>query len=139
MVVSLPTLFKGTTMALNDYECKSCGTVEKDYIYKPTCQTCGQEMQVTFAYWNSLEFDARKDERTDANGAVKQFGALDDPLCLAQMGLGSDGLRSYQRTTPDEAKEFAERLQRDGDSRKLRKDILRTYTRNTGSKVEVED
>lgn len=126
-------------MALHDYVCNPCGTAENDFVFRPNCPVCGQAMEITYANWRTFDFDARKDERTDTNGAVKQFGALDDPLCLAQMGLGSDSLRSYQRTTPDEAKEFAERLQRDGDSRKLRKDILRTYTRNTGSKVEVED
>jgi hypothetical protein len=126
-------------MALNDYICKTCDLLEENYIYKPSCPKCGQEMEVTFQNWHSLEFNARKGERTDATGAVQEFGALDDPLCMAQMGLGSEQLKSYQRTTPEQATEFVERLQKDGDSRKLRKDILRAYTKNTGSSVEVED
>jgi hypothetical protein len=96
-------------------------------------------MDVTFQNWKKLEFDARVDERTDARGFVKKFSALDDPLCAAQLGMGTQQLQSYNKMTPEESTEFRQKLIANGDSPKLRREILAKYNEKVGNKYELQD
>ena len=126
--------------AINDYRCSACNFVHEDLLYEPlTCISCGERaFEVFFGNWNTIEFDARKDEKTDSKGAIKQFGVMDDPLCRANLGLTSDPqLASYARVPSEKAEELRGRLMKDGDSGKLRKDVLEAYSKATG-KYEVQ-
>ncbi len=126
--------------AINDYKCIQCNLVHTDLLYEPTsCYSCGAHaFEVFFGNWSTIEFDARKGERLDAHGAVRQFGVLDDPLARSQLGLTSDPqLASYARVPAEQAEELRGRLMKDGDSGKLRKDVLEAYSKATG-KYEVQ-
>ena len=127
-------------MAINDFKCVRCAFIEENMLAKPDCcPLCGEKMEVTFEKWDRLEVDPRKDERTDSKGFVKAFSALDDPICAAQLGLGDSKLQSYCKLDSDEQKEFQGRLTKDGDSPKLRRDILRKYNSKIGNKYEMMD
>ncbi len=125
---------------INDYKCTSCGYIDCDRIEKPdSCPSCSGSMEVTFENWSKIEFDARKDERTDAKGFVKKFSALDDPLCAAQLGMGDSRLQSYNKLSEEESTEFRQRLIAEGDSPKLRRQILAKYNEKVGNKYELQD
>ena len=127
-------------MAINDYRCADCGFEEYDLIADPkNCAMCDGLMYVNFSYWKGLEIDPRHDERLDSKGFVKKFGLLDDPLASAQLGMGDPKLQSYNRLSEEEQKVYKERLILDGDSPKLRKDVLKAYNKNIGSKYEVQE
>lgn len=127
-------------MAINDYKCIDCGHVEQDMLENPEiCPVCDAKMEVFFGNWTGIEMDARHDERCDGKGFVKRFSCADDPLVMAQLGFGDSKLQSYNRMRPEQQKEYQDRFIKDGDSPKLRKEILKTYVKNTGKKVEVQE
>lgn len=125
---------------INDYCCVQCNWRQENMIENPlTCQVCGSVMRVDFSGWKTVEFDARKDEKTDAKGAIKAFGLLDDPLASAQLGLGDSSLQSFKKIDDNTAQEFKERLLTDGDSPKLRRKVLRAYNEAVGNKYQLEE
>ena len=125
--------------ALHDYVCSKCQYRENDRIAGLVCPHCETEMQITFDGWKSMEIDPRHDERCDSKGFVKRFSVKDDPLCLANIGLGSPQLQSYNKLSEDEQKVFQERLIANGDSPKLRREILAKYNEKVGTKYELQD
>jgi len=110
-------------MALNDYRC-TCGHIEQDCIEHPTTCPCGEpRYSVYFGLWRTVAYHGSS--TTDAQGRRKAFKATEDPLVMANLGLSSDPASAGVRvTSDDQAKEFRERLARDGDSVKLRSDVL---------------
>ena len=129
-------------MPINDYKCvnPSCSFIERDMLSKPDrCLNCDSEMEVTFEHWTGMEFDARSDMRTDAKGFVKKFSACDDPLVMAQLGMGDKQLQTYNKFTPEESTEYRQRLIAVGDSPKLRRKILAKYNEKVGNKYELQD
>jgi len=127
-------------MAINDYRCVDCGHVEQDLLSNPeVCPICDSCMSVFFGNWNNIEIDPRHDERQDSKGFVKRFSCADDPLVMSQLGLGDSKLQSFNRMKPEQQKEYQDRFIKDGDSPKLRKEILKAYVKNTGKKIEVQE
>jgi hypothetical protein len=130
-------------MPINDYKCtnKSCAFIEHDMIERPdACLNCGSEMEVTFENWNKLEFNPySSNDRVDSKGFVRRFSASDDPLCLAQLGIGDSQLQEYNKMTPEESAEFRGKMIAEGDSPKLRRQILAKYNEKVGNKYELQD
>jgi len=126
--------------ALHDYICPSCQYRENDRIGKTLCPHCEENMQITFDGWKKLEFNQyAANDRVDNKGFVRKFSASDDPLCLSQLGIGDSKLQSYNKFTPDESAEFRGRMLTDGDSPKLRRQILAKYNEKVGNKYELQD
>lgn len=132
-------------MPINDYQCnvKSCRYIDKDRLYKSDkCPNCDGEgtFEVFFGDWKKLEFNPYSaNDRHDSKGFIRKFSSLDDPLCQANMGMGSKQLQSYNKMTEEESKSFRERLIKDGDSPKLRREILAKYNEKVGNKYELQD
>lgn len=125
---------------LHDYKCTQCVHQEPDSISEIiTCPICGGTMIRYYGNWRTVEFDARKDSRTDAKGYIKQFSAMDDPLCMANMGLAEGRLTEFSKVAPDKQKEFQEKLKLDGDSPKLRREVLREYNKAVGGKYDLAE
>lgn len=124
---------------IHDFKCTSCNWFANDEPYEiNVCPICGNTAYKYFGNWQTIQVDPRHDERLDSKGNVRQFGALEDPLALANMGLGSGQLASYCKVSEEKQIEFRERLIKDGDSGKLRKDVLEAYNDATGKKFEVQ-
>ena len=122
--------------ANHDYICPVCFERENDMLSKPLCPQCNLPMEITFENWTTIQTDARHDERLDANGAVRAFSALDDPIASAQLGINPK-LKQYCKTSPEEQVELQQRIVKDGDSPKLRRELLNKYNDRTGKKFEV--
>lgn len=128
--------------AINDYRCVECEYIDRDRLEKAThCPNCDAEnsFEVTFINWRGIEVDTRHDERCDSHGNIKQFGVLDCPLSSAQLGLGDAKLQSFKRISDEQSRELREKLMKDGDSRKLRREVLNKYNEETGKKMQMED
>lgn len=116
-------------MIIHDYRCDQCGHIERDYwsASAPTCIECisaGRDpsvMQVTFELWER-GLTWTDDELTDAKGFRKAFCATEDALCLSELGMAPTA--GIQKFTPDLVQEYREKLVRDGDSPRLRQEIL---------------
>ena len=119
-------------MALHDWKCLSCGYVSENVLIKPTngCDSCGSDMEITFQNWKNFnrnrEFLSDNDStRVDDKGFVRKFSVADDRYAQIQLGINlnqSDvGLKTF---TDDQSMYYTGRLLRDGDSPKLRREIL---------------
>ena len=128
---------------INDYKCYCCGYLDRDRVEKPsTCPNCNTDdgMQVTFQNWTKLEFNQySENDRVDSKGYIRKFSALDDPICAAQLGMGTEQLQSYNRLSSEESTEFRQKLISNGDSPKLRREILAKYNEKVGNKYELQD
>ena len=108
--------------AIRDFRCPQCDHLERD-VYgssNPTCIVCETTMEITFEDWPPISFTDDKD--TDSKGFRKTFGAAEDPVCLAELGLSEGtGIRKFndEMTT-----EYRERLVKDGSTPRLRQEIL---------------
>ncbi len=125
--------------ALNDYKCDYCFFILKDELEKPfSCPVCTREgtFDVTFENWktfNSGTRDIIRDELVDSKGMRRQFTAGECPTSARELGLlPADGIRSFSN---EQQQEYVGRYMRDGDSPKLRQDILKEREKNTGEKL----
>ena len=126
--------------AINDYRCTGCNNILENLIENPlTCPCCGATMVVYYGNWRTVEFDARKDERTDAKGCIKAFSCKDDPLVLANMGLAEGRLTEFAKVPVEKQKEFQEKMLIEGDSPKLRREVLREYNKAVGGKYDLAE
>jgi hypothetical protein len=70
-------------------------------------------------------------QRADKKGRVREFGVADDTLAKIQLGMYTKptdkGLRNF---TDDQTANYRERLATEGDSGKLRKEIIETFESN---------
>jgi len=120
-------------MILHDYKCKVCGTVHLDCLEPAIC--CEERTEITFEAWTKVSFangGRPVNERVNPNTGDLQFhGAVDDPLTKIEMGLrnnvGDAGIRT---TTPDQRRYLVEKLASDGDSKKLREEVLTLRNQN---------
>ena len=84
--------------------------------------------QITYAYWGDVQVmnhGRPTQELTDRHGYRRKFAALDDPLCQIDLGVHQDQSSNGIRAFPEElSREFRDRITRDGDSPKLRDDML---------------
>jgi hypothetical protein len=107
-------------MLLHDYVCKECGTLHADCLEKPEC--CG-EVEITFANWKGVAYHGT--QYHDSLGRRKAYGVIDDPLARIELQLDNSPEAAGVRTLSNEAAaEFRGRLESDGDSPKLRTEIL---------------
>jgi hypothetical protein len=115
-------------MRLHDYVCEKCGKDFLDELSVPRC--CEANASITFKNWRSFNMvrDIIADALTDAKGYRQNFTALEDPVCRHSLGLETGG--GINNFSPDQTREYQEKLQRDGDSPKLRKEILATRKEN---------
>lgn len=106
---------------LHDYICNKCGSIFIDYIYPPQC--CGEECSITYAYWRKLGVGSGDEHFKD--GYLNKAWASDDPLCKIELGLQDKiGDSRYRTFSKEQAAYYREKMRRDGDSHKLRKEIL---------------
>lgn len=116
-------------MIIHDYRCDACGHIERDYwsASAPTCIECisaGRDpsvMQVTFELWER-GLGHTNDELTDAKGFRKAFALTEDPVCLAELGMAPTA--GIQKFTPEMVQHYREKLVKEGDSPKLRQEVL---------------
>lgn len=117
-------------MLLHDFKCTHCGVIEKDIIVtrgeKVRCVKCFEFMEVYYGFWSDLALTNHGDlnsSRLDKDGYIRKFGVLDDKYAAAQLGLAEQG-RGLKKFSDEEAAEWRTRLAVEGDSDKLRKDVL---------------
>lgn len=126
-------------MPIHDYSCTKCGAIIEDVTSIPvSCQGCeGTSFTVTYRNWrtmHALEGGTARDSLHDSKGAYKKFNATSDPLCQIELGLGEDkGIRSFNA---DQSVHFMEKMLTDGDSPRLRDEMLRTRNENLKKPTE---
>lgn len=117
-------------MILNDYRCNICGFLMVDEPRKPDVCSCGAtDFELTFENWRTMSFangGRPINERVNSDtGALQFHGAVDDPLTKIEMGLqdraGDAGIRT---TTPEQRRYLQQKYAKDGDSKKLREEVL---------------
>jgi hypothetical protein len=77
-------------------------------------------MEITFQEWTDLALN--DDCLTDRSGKRKAFTVADDPLALAEIGLAEDA--RTRRMPPEMSAEYLHKYAVEGDSPKLRNEIL---------------
>lgn len=133
-------------MPIHDLKCRECGDIHRDVIVHyndmedgkvawPVCRECEKPAyDVYFGEWGDvgLEDHGRsRNERVDANGYIKNFGVRDCSLSQLELGVirkpTDAGLKTF---TPEQSEAFRLRTLVDGDSPKLRREILETREAN---------
>jgi hypothetical protein len=132
----------------HDLKCTNCNMVERDvYVDRnsivnggvddlcPHCNTHGRS--IYFGNWEDIQVfnDGMGGmfgyQRTDKKGRVREFGVMDDTLSKIQLGMYTrptdKGLKNF---TDDQTAAFREKLASQGDSGKLRKEIIEQYETN---------
>lgn len=112
---------------LHDYSCDKCGKlVEDSFGYPDDCDCGSSAFTITFAYWRTiscLEGGMSADSLVDSKGNRKKFTFDDDPLCAIEAGLSeSKGIRAL---SDDQTMYFMEKRMTDGNSIKLRDEVLK--------------
>jgi len=117
-------------MILNDYRCSICGFLLVDQDSVPSVCSCGAtDFELTFENWRSVAFvngGRPINERVNCDtGALQFHGAADDPLTRIEMGLqnraGDNGIRT---TTHEQQHYLQAKYAADGDSKRLREEVL---------------
>ena len=132
----------------HDLMCPRCSSVEHDRsVLRSTIKDGGTQevctcceyvgMQIYFGHWDDVQVfnDGMGGlygyQRADKKGRVREFGVADDTLSKIQLGMYTKptdkGLRNF---TDDQTANYRERLAMEGDSGKLRKEIIETYESN---------
>jgi predicted nucleic acid-binding Zn-ribbon protein len=120
--------------AINDYKCVKCGYIADNLMLKPSrgCDSCGSDMEITFQNWHGMKFNkvreflSDNDEtRVDEKGFVRKFKVEDDRVCQIELGMNvtqsEAGLRTFDT---DKSMHYMGKFLREGDSPRLRKEIL---------------
>jgi len=80
-----------------------------------------------------LKDDLIRDQTHGSDGGIARASVRNDPLALAEIGLGKRGMPNGTTTfNTDQRVEFLGKFLRDGDSPKLRRDILSQRAQNQG-------
>jgi hypothetical protein len=133
-------------MATHDLLCPKCETLYpeitihyteiKDGSVNKPCEVCGEpRLNLYYGLWKGEEVnlynDGLGDTRHDKYGRIRSFGAQDDPLVKAELGMfkrpQDKGLQTF---SDDQVLHFRERLAVEGDSQKMRQKILETRQQN---------
>jgi len=137
-------------VAMHDLKCPVCGYVEmevivhhsqiQDGLANSECRKCGSTVRETYyGLWEGEDVNVFNDglggmfgyQRADKKGRVREFGVADDTLSKIQLGMFTKptdkGLKNF---TDDQTAHYRERLIAEGDSGKLRKEIMSTYESN---------
>lgn len=110
-----------------DYECPQCKHVEKDLFIDsnltPKCCGCSTNMEITWKFTKHMNTVIFKNSMTDVDGRINAPGADVDPICRLEMAMDEDttGLCALPI---EERWGFLEKRIKDGDSPKLRNEIL---------------
>lgn len=112
-------------MRKHDYICAECGAQYRDHLGdNPTC--CNKKLEPYYGNWEELQVgDSGNNigENTYSDGRVRNFTAMQDPLTRMEIeGKFKD--RGVTKLKPEQRAEFKEKLRKDGDSPKLREQIL---------------
>lgn len=116
-------------MPINDYRCVECNEFIRDSWGTPDeCPNCKgiNCFEIDFRGWQKLALvnDGQSiTDRLDRNNAIQNAHCADDPLCMMEMGLHPDG-HNVAKLTREESTYFREKWLKDGDSGKLRKELL---------------
>lgn len=136
-------------MALHDIKCVACGKVGydvnihhsqiQDGVAYYECQ-CGSTLaELRYDLWEEKDLNLFNDglggfdsyQRTDKKGFIREFGVSDDSLAQIQLGMFKKPTdKSLKNFTEDQTMQYRERLLAEGDSGKLRKEIIETYKSN---------
>lgn len=123
-------------MILNDYRCSICGFLLVDQETKPDVCSCGAtDFELTFENWRTMAFangGRPINERVNSDtGALQFHGAGDDPLTAIEMGVQNKvGDNNVRTTSHEQQRYFQAKLATDGDSKKLREEVLMTRKEN---------
>ncbi len=121
-------------MIIDDFICSNCNkeynNIDKDEGI-PKCD-CGGVLEKNWAHCNCRI--ANRGQPTNARlcndgSTVNRFCAKDDPLTRIEIGLQRDNHSGIRSFSPEQAREFRERANRE-DSPRLRQEILDTRERN---------
>ena len=124
-------------MPLHDYRCTECGTIYDDRREVPEC--CSRKCEIFYGYWEDLLVGDNGNnigEKTYKNGTLRHFGALDDPLTTAELRAKHKD-RGNCKLSEDAREYFRGKLKTDGDSPKLREEILEA--RNGKGKASAKE
>lgn len=113
-------------MAIHDYACTSCDWTEFDSKESwSTCPRCDSKVTITYQHWNTIMTGRDNNCLFNTDGSRNRYGVLDDPLCLLKLGLKKDNHSGFNSMVPNIQKaELLNKLQTDGDSPKLREQVL---------------
>lgn len=137
-------------MALHDLICEVCNCSELEVnvhhsdiaggMAKSKCPNCGSMVRsITYALWTEGDVNLFNDglggllgyQRADRKGRVREFGVDDCTLSKIQLGIYSKptdkGLRNF---TDDQTANFRHKLATEGDSGRLRKEVMEVYQSN---------
>ena len=128
----------------HDYRCLACGDIIPDYVgHLSSCLSCGGEVETFYGNWDNMLLAGNgrtKSDRYDSQGNIKAFGVFDDPLCLMVTGLQDDGGAGFNNALDPAQREYLAGKVMAGESGpKVRKEILKEYTKATGGNKEVID
>lgn len=120
-------------MPLHDYKCRNCGDVLLDQLESPTqeCISCGDvSYEITYSHWKTVGVGEDLSALEDRFGRRKAFTAGEDPTCAIELGLASDNGSGVRTFTPEQQSNYLQKIMKDGDSPKLRREILRQRADN---------
>jgi hypothetical protein len=126
---------------LHDYKCEDCEKILEDELENPGRCECGGGYAITFEKWK--HFNQRRDVFSDnvthgTTGDRRCFSATEDPTAMIEMGFNSDpssnGIRTF---SPEQSDMFRQKLFADGDTPKLRREILETRLNNLGQEAQA--
>jgi len=123
-------------MPIHDYRCLSCEKIVEDQLSAPQECECGNpNYEWTCLTWVAKSAnvithrqDYEENALTDSRGFRRKFTALEDPTAQIELGLvDGKGIGTF---SPEQQREWGDKLARDGDSPTMRRDILRQRTAN---------
>jgi len=119
---------------LADFICDSCGKIELDVWGEPDGLCCGEKPRRHYGnHFRNIPKDNIDLSAThDAEGHILRAQVRSDPLCKHELGLIKGAQNGVSTFSNDQRREYVGRLLKDGDSPKLRQEILATRARNQG-------
>jgi len=141
---------------LHDYECESCGNVLRDELEHPgRCECivgetsalgnliCFGEYFITFKFctsFNQMRDVKGANELSDDLGRRRAFNVVDCPVSRIELGLqnnrGDNGIKSFN---PEQTEYYQNKFAIDGDTPKLRKEVLRTRSANLAAEGVTQE
>lgn len=117
---------------IHSYRCRKCRAFVQDSLgYPDDCQCGSNEFEITFEDWRTLsclEGGTARDSLVDSKGNRKKFNASEDPLVLHELCMEKGhGIRSF---SDDQTLHYTEKLLVEGDTPKLRDEILKVRAEN---------
>ena len=123
--------------AIHDYRCQNCRALQMEQLEKPTTCECGNpQWEWTCEFWDKdknpfirRDFKSSNDLYTDL-GFRRKFNVGDDPTALIELGLNPAHDKGISTFNIDQRMEYVGKLMKEGDSPKLRREILQQRVQN---------